>query len=159
MSRNRSIWLIICLVALIMGSYGAALAGAEFTNDGNDRKGKYLYRKNCRSCHDGSEAAELSPISKTQAEWQKCILCKACMVACPYDARFVSLEHKAVEKCTLCIHRLQEGREPACVETCPSKVRVFGDLSDPKSEVSRLLGSRGYYRLKPDRNTRPRSQC
>ncbi|MCF8038515.1 MAG: 4Fe-4S dicluster domain-containing protein [Desulfohalobiaceae bacterium] len=89
-------------------------------------------------------------------DYDKCILCKACMVACPYDARFVSLEHKAVEKCTLCIHRLQEGREPACVETCPTKVRVFGDLNDPKSEVSRLLGSSNSYRLKPEKNTRPR---
>jgi Fe-S-cluster-containing dehydrogenase component len=89
-------------------------------------------------------------------DYDKCILCKACMVACPYDARFVSLEHKAVEKCTWCIHRLLEGREPACVETCPTKVRVFGDLNDPNSEVNKRLGSRGSYQLKPDRNTRPR---
>jgi len=89
-------------------------------------------------------------------DYSKCILCKACMVACPYDARFVSLKNKAVEKCTMCIHRVAEGRDPACVETCPTKVRTFGDLNDPESEVSHLLATRNHYRLKPDRNTRPR---
>ena len=89
-------------------------------------------------------------------DYSKCILCKACMVACPYDARFVSLKNKAVEKCTMCIHRVAEGRDPACVETCPTKVRTFGDLNDPESEVSLLLATRNHYRLKPDRNTRPR---
>jgi Fe-S-cluster-containing dehydrogenase component len=89
-------------------------------------------------------------------DYGKCILCKACMVACPYDARFVSVQHEAVEKCTMCVHRLREGREPACVETCPTRVREFGDLNDPGSEVSKLLSSRSYYRLKPEKNTRPR---
>ena len=71
MSRKTTFWGIMCIVALLLGSFGAALAGPEFSNDGNDREGKYLYRKNCRTCHDGSAASELSPISKTQAEWQK----------------------------------------------------------------------------------------
>jgi Fe-S-cluster-containing dehydrogenase component len=51
---------------------------------------------------------------------------------------------------------LPEGREPACVETCPTKVRVFGDLNDPNSQVSKLLDTNRYYRLKEDRNTNPR---
>lgn len=89
-------------------------------------------------------------------DYDKCILCKACMVACPYDARFVSHHHKAVEKCTMCIHRISEGRVPACVDTCPTKVRTFGDLNDPNSEVYKLLTSRQWYQLKPDKNTRPR---
>jgi len=42
------------------------------------------------------------------------------------------------------------------VETCPPKVRSFGDLNDPDSEVSRLLASREYYQLKPGKNTHPR---
>ncbi|RJP87824.1 MAG: cytochrome c [Desulfobacteraceae bacterium] len=48
-----------------------ALAADAFTSDGNDRKGKYVFRKNCRSCHDGSKAVALSPNSKTQAQWQR----------------------------------------------------------------------------------------
>ncbi len=40
--------------------------------NGNARKGKYLYRKSCRTCHvNGGSAAELSPVSKTQAQWDK----------------------------------------------------------------------------------------
>ncbi|MCU0598734.1 MAG: 4Fe-4S dicluster domain-containing protein [Desulfobacterales bacterium] len=89
-------------------------------------------------------------------DYKKCILCKACMAACPYDARFVSDLHEAVEKCTFCMHRVSEGREPACVETCPTKVRVFGDMNDPASDAARLLSSRQHYQLKPEKNTRPR---
>jgi tetrathionate reductase subunit B len=88
--------------------------------------------------------------------YEKCILCKACMAACPYDARFVSEAHEAVEKCTFCMHRVSEGREPACVETCPTKVRTFGDLADSESAVSRLLNSHSHYQLKSEKNTRPR---
>lgn len=89
-------------------------------------------------------------------DYNKCILCKACMAACPYDARFVSEHHGSVEKCTMCMHRLEESREPACVETCPTRVREFGDLNDPCSAVSQLLGAREYYQLKPEKTTRPR---
>ena len=107
-----------------------------------------------KACPTG--ATYRGPGGAVLIDYSKCILCKACMAACPYDARFVSEEHQAVEKCTLCMHRIEEGREPACVETCPVRVREFGDLNDPKSEVRKLLRSRNYYRLKSDRNTRPR---
>ena len=60
------------LIIAFMGSFvGIALAATTFTTDGSDRKGKYLYRKDCRSCHDGSGAVELSPNSKTQAQWER----------------------------------------------------------------------------------------
>jgi mono/diheme cytochrome c family protein len=71
MSRKKLFWTGVCVVALVGSLFGAALAGSEFTNDGNGRKGKYLYRKNCRTCHDGGSAAELSPNTKTQAQWQQ----------------------------------------------------------------------------------------
>jgi len=71
MKKGKKI-LIITLVSFLIGSFFAiALAADSFTNDGNDRKGKYLYRKNCRPCHDGTSAAVLSPNTKTQAQWQR----------------------------------------------------------------------------------------
>jgi len=57
----------IVMVFLIV-TMGVAMAEGK----GNARKGKYLFRKTCRSCHmEGSSAVELSPVSKTQADWQK----------------------------------------------------------------------------------------
>ncbi len=59
---------IIIVVALAISFTGITMAAGK----GNARKGKYLYRKNCRTCHvKGGEAGELSPLSKTQAQWQK----------------------------------------------------------------------------------------
>ena len=117
----------------------------------------------CQHCENApcekvcpTRATYRTPEGIVRIDYDKCILCKACMVACPYNARFVSGRHHAVEKCTFCAHRIKEGREPACVETCPTKVRVFGDLSDPNSEISRLLASRRYYQLKNEKKTRPR---
>ena len=72
----------------------------------------------------------------------KCIGCRYCMLACPYDARYFDEDAGVVDKCTFCSHRLAVGKEPACVETCPTKVRVFGDLDDPDSEVSHLMRTR-----------------
>lgn len=70
---------------------------------------------------------------------KKCIGCKYCMVACPYDARYFDPEKEVANKCTMCVHRLDQGQEPACVSTCIGGARVFGDFNDPNSEVSRLL--------------------
>jgi Fe-S-cluster-containing dehydrogenase component len=66
---------------------------------------------------------------------RRCIGCSACIAACPYDARSM---HPAgyVTKCDFCKHRVADGRAPACVETCPTLCRTFGDLMDPQSEVS-----------------------
>jgi Fe-S-cluster-containing dehydrogenase component len=69
---------------------------------------------------------------------EKCIACGACVAACPYDARFFHPDGY-VGKCTFCRHRIREGRLPACVETCPTLCRTFGDLDDPDSDVSIAL--------------------
>lgn len=71
----------------------------------------------------------------------KCTGCKACMAACPYDARYVHPEGY-VDKCTFCIHRVKEGKDPACVSICPTSTLHFGDLDDPYSEVSTLVRER-----------------
>ncbi len=74
-------------------------------------------------------------------ESKKCIGCKTCIAACPYNARYFNEERKAVDKCDFCFAtRLSKGmKDTACVEACPAKSRVFGDLSDPSSEVYRMV--------------------
>lgn len=84
----------------------------------------------------------------------KCTGCKACIAACPYDARFVHPKGY-VDKCTFCLHRVREGKLPACVSVCPTYCLHFGDLDDPESEVSRLLASRRYRVLHPETSCRP----
>ncbi|MCL1979993.1 MAG: 4Fe-4S dicluster domain-containing protein, partial [Proteobacteria bacterium] len=66
-------------------------------------------------------------------ESKKCIGCKTCMAACPYNARYFNEETRAVDKCNFCFDtRLSKGmQDTACVEACPAKVRIFGDFSDP----------------------------
>ncbi|HET6923351.1 MAG TPA: 4Fe-4S dicluster domain-containing protein [Anaeromyxobacteraceae bacterium] len=85
----------------------------------------------------------------------RCTGCKACIAACPYDARYV---HPAgfVDKCTFCLHRVRKGQPPACVETCPTRSLTFGDLGDAESAVSRLVRGRRRKVLKPESGNQPR---
>jgi Fe-S-cluster-containing dehydrogenase component len=60
-----------------------------------------------------------------------------------------------IEKCTFCYHRVTNGRQPACVEVCPSLARVFGDQEDPKSQISQILATQKSFRLLEDKGTKP----
>ncbi|MFK5881053.1 MAG: 4Fe-4S dicluster domain-containing protein [Sulfurospirillum sp.] len=85
-----------------------------------------------------------------------CIGCKACMVACPYDARYYNEEKKSVDKCTFCLPRISNGLDPACVATCVGESRNFGDLNDKDSNVSKLLrDATSIAKLKEDEGTSP----
>ena len=87
---------------------------------------------------------------------KKCIACGACIAACPYDARYL---HPAgyVSKCTFCARRLEKGKVPACVETCPTYCRTFGDLEDPESPVAKALkAAERVDVLRPEQGTRPK---
>ena len=68
-----------------------------------------------------------------------------------------ALRYKGIaEKCTFCDHRLEEGKLPFCVESCPARARIFGDLNDPNSEVRQLLGKYRPRRLKEHLGTEPK---
>ena len=85
----------------------------------------------------------------------KCSGCKACIAACPYDARFVHPKGY-VDKCTFCLHRVKDGKDPACVSVCPTHCMYFGDLDDPKSAINELLRTRKHHSLLPEAGTKPR---
>lgn len=81
----------------------------------------------------------------------RCIGCRYCMMACPYKAR--SFVHEplhdqnpdvprgkgTVEACSLCVHRVDQGKIPACAEACPNKAILFGNLNDPESEIAKKI--------------------
>ncbi|HJP97053.1 MAG TPA: 4Fe-4S dicluster domain-containing protein [Rhodanobacteraceae bacterium] len=106
----------------------------------------------------------------------KCIGCQLCAWACPYGAREIALppakarasdagrkdsKRGTMQKCTLCVDRIynetleERDRQPACVMACPTRARMFGDLGDPDSDVSRVVAERNGYALMPEFGYRP----
>ena len=91
----------------------------------------------------------------------KCIGCKLCSWACPYGAREFDVDVGVMKKCTLCIDRIyndnlpEEDRVPACVASCPTGARHFGDLADPGSAVSQIVAERGGVPLMPELGYEP----
>lgn len=79
-----------------------------------------------------------------------CIGCGYCIPACPYDARFYNEEKGVADKCNGCFDRVEEGELPACVATCVGGARMFGDLNDPDSQVSRMIRDNKTVRLVTD---------
>ena len=62
---------------------------------------------------------------------------------------------EVVEKCTFCQHRVSNGLQPACVEVCPSKARIFGDQDDANAEIAKVLRAEKSFRLQEDKGTKP----
>jgi len=105
-----------------------------------------------RACPTG--ASHINEGGSVQVTRAKCTGCKACVAACPYNARYTHPEGW-VDKCTFCLHRVDRGLDPACVSNCPTRALVFGDLNDPDSEVSRLLASRPHHVNRPELGLEP----
>jgi len=91
--------------------------------------------------------------------YEKCIGCKTCVVACPYNARYFNEEKHAIDKCNFCFDtRLSKGEKlTACAAACPAGVRIFGDLSDANSEVYKLIHqlAKPVWVLRPEVGAKP----
>lgn len=117
----------------------------------------------CMQCEDPpclkvcpTEAIVRDPDGVVRIIEEKCDGIGLCERACPYGAIFAAKDVGAV-KCDFCSNRLAHGLQPACVETCPAEVLVFGDANDPASPVSRFLAKHGDTArgLKPEAGTKP----
>ncbi len=84
-----------------------------------------------------------------------CIGCKYCIQACPYDARFLNPVTGVADKCDFCQHRVEQGLVPSCVNACMGDARIFGDLNDPDSEISRRTASNHVSVLRRGMGTEP----
>ncbi|MGW1679163.1 4Fe-4S dicluster domain-containing protein [Saccharopolyspora sp. NPDC002376] len=85
----------------------------------------------------------------------RCIGCKGCMQACPYDAIYIDEDTHTAAKCNFCAHRVDEGLEPACVVVCPTHSIWVGDLDDPGSGIARLVNENPVQVRAPEQNTGP----
>lgn len=127
------------------------------------------FPKSCLHCED----APCVTVCPTGASYKRvedgivlvnesdCIGCGLCAWACPYGAREMDQAAGVMKKCTLCVDRIynenipEVDRVPACVRTCPSGARHFGDLGDPNSDVSKLVAEREGMDLMPELGTKP----
>jgi Fe-S-cluster-containing dehydrogenase component/formate-dependent nitrite reductase membrane component NrfD len=86
---------------------------------------------------------------------ERCIGCKSCMQACPYDAIYIDEETHTAAKCNYCAHRVDDGLEPACVVVCPTHSIWAGDLDDPRSGIARLIAGNETAVRAPEQGTGP----
>jgi tetrathionate reductase subunit B len=144
-----------------LGSFRTLVSNYEVTSQ--DQSRRYTLPRLCNHCEKPAcvtvcptQATTKRPDGAVVVDNTVCIGCGYCVQACPYDARFINDTTHTADKCTFCLHRIEAGLLPACVETCVSGARIFGDLNDPKSAVSKLIGNHPVQVLKKGLGTEPR---
>lgn len=117
----------------------------------------------CNHCAD-APCVEICPVTAlftrkdgiVDFDDRRCIGCKACTQACPYDAIYMHPDDHTSAKCNYCTHRVDIGLEPACVNVCPEHAIVSGDMDNPGSEISQLLARETVSVRKPEKGTNPK---
>ena len=123
---------------------------------------RYFLVNRCNHCDD----APCVTICPTKALYKRkdgivdfdssrCIGCKSCMQACPYDALYIDPYSHTAAKCNYCAHRTEVGIEPACVVVCPERAIIAGDLHNPDSEIARIVAREPVRTRKPEQGTGP----
>jgi len=87
---------------------------------------------------------------------ERCIGCKACLNACPYDALYIDPNSHTAAKCNFCAHRVDVGLKPSCEVVCPTDAILSGDLDDPMSEITRLINTEATDVRAPEQGTKPK---
>ncbi|MBI9040293.1 NrfD/PsrC family molybdoenzyme membrane anchor subunit [Lutibacter sp.] len=116
----------------------------------------------CNHCTD-APCVEICPVEALYTredgivdfDNNRCIGCKSCMQACPYDALYIDPDNNTAAKCNYCAHRVDVGREPACVTVCPEHAIIAGDMHNPTTEISQLLARQAVKVRKPEKGTNP----
>ncbi|RMF77648.1 MAG: 4Fe-4S dicluster domain-containing protein, partial [Planctomycetota bacterium] len=117
----------------------------------------------CNHCDD-APCIEICPVTSlfrrpdgiVDFDPLRCIGCKSCMQACPYDAIYIDPATHTAAKCNYCAHRVERGYEPACVVVCPTNAIVAGDLDNEESRLARLQRTQPVQFPKPEKGTRPK---
>jgi tetrathionate reductase subunit B len=143
---------------------GVNRAWVEYTEKGEyPNVGRSFLPRLCNHCSEPS-CVYVCPTNATYKRDQDgivvvdqglCIGCKYCIQACPYGARYQDPIMGWIDKCDFCIHRVAQGLEPSCVNTCVGGARIFGDLSDPDSAVSKLIAKNRVTVLRDEMGTFP----
>ena len=124
---------------------------------------RYFLVNRCNHCED----APCVTICPTKAlfkrangivdfDSERCIGCKSCMQACPYDALYIHPDSHTAAKCNYCAHRTERGLEPACVVVCPERAIIAGDMDDPHTEIAHLIAREPVRVRKPEQGTKPK---
>lgn len=104
----------------------------------------------------GLKQASAKPHYVMVFDQNKCVGCKYCIAACPYNVRFINPQTRVAENCDFCLHtKLAKGEDPACVSKCRYGALAFGDLNDPNSYVAKLLDVKDAVRVRPYLGTEP----
>src|SRR3990172_12793467 len=136
--------------------------GFDPKETGDDITKGFFVPKLCNHCTH-TPCVQLCPVGASYrtpdgvilVDEKRCIGCGYCVQACPYGSRFIHPITHSATKCTFCYHRITKGLLPACVQSCPTGTRRFGDRKRPGDPVVEMVATMQVRRLKPELLTGP----